>query len=53
MTLIAICDIAVLHDLDPAAEPPFHLLFLLCQINCHIVTLSSLFIPAARGTSTV
>ena len=38
-------EIAVFHDLDPAAEPPFHLGLQFCQITCHIVTLSSLFIP--------
>lgn len=42
-------EIAVLHDLDPAAEPPFHLGLQLCMITRHIVTLSSLFIPAFRG----
>ena len=39
-------EIAVLHNLDPAAEPPFHLGLQFCQITCHIVTLSPSFIPA-------
>lgn len=42
-------EVAVLHDLDPAAEPPFHLGLKFCQITCHIVTFSSSFIPVARG----
>ena len=35
-------EIAVLHDLDPAAEPPFNLLFQLCQIACHVILLAFL-----------
>lgn len=42
-------EIAVPHDLDPAAEPPFHLGLKFCLATCHIVTLTSSFIPVARG----
>ena len=34
-----------LAHISQAAEPPFHLGLQLCQATCHIVTLSSSFIP--------